>query len=88
MIRWRQGADGPEPDVFEGHGDLVTLNHDEPGVVDLVADAATGRLANLSYRLRGSASWGNSGFPIPFEKSGNLDVLRRMREVLGPLILR
>ncbi|AFV88940.1 Alpha amylase, catalytic domain-containing protein [Acidipropionibacterium acidipropionici ATCC 4875] len=38
MIRWRQGADGPEPDVFEGHGDLVTLNHDEPGVVDLVAD--------------------------------------------------
>ncbi|WP_114046283.1 alpha-amylase family protein [Acidipropionibacterium virtanenii] len=38
MIRWRQGADGPEPDVFEGHGDLVALNHDEPEVSRMVTD--------------------------------------------------
>lgn len=36
MIRWRQGDEGPEPDVFEGHGDLVTLNHDEPEVSRMV----------------------------------------------------
>ncbi|WCC80463.1 alpha-amylase family protein [Cutibacterium equinum] len=32
MVRWRDG----QLDVFEGHGDLVTLNHDDPGVRDLV----------------------------------------------------
>lgn len=36
MIRWRQGKNGPEPDVFEGHGDLIGLNHDEPAVAELV----------------------------------------------------
>lgn len=55
-------------------------------LVDLVAAAATGGLSNLSYRLKGSAGWGWSGFPILFEKSGNLDVLRRIREVFGPLL--
>lgn len=55
-------------------------------LVDLVGAAATGGLSNLSYRLRGRAGWGWSGFPISFEKSGNLDVLRRIREVLGPLV--
>lgn len=32
MVRWHDG----ELQVFEGHGDLVTLNHDEPAVADLV----------------------------------------------------
>ena len=32
MVRWRDG----QPDVFEGHGDLVALNHDDPAVRDLV----------------------------------------------------
>lgn len=55
-------------------------------LVDMVGQLATGRLSNLSYRLRGRANWGNSFIPIPFEKSGNLDVLRKLREALGPLI--
>lgn len=33
--------DGPDWDCFEGHRSLVTLNHDEPRVVDLVADVMT-----------------------------------------------
>lgn len=36
MIRWRDGSDGPEPDVFERHGELVALNHEEPAVAELV----------------------------------------------------
>lgn len=55
-------------------------------LVEMVGQLATGRLSNLSYRLRGRANWGNSFIPIPFEKSGNLDVLRKLREALGPLM--
>ena len=55
-------------------------------LLDTVGQLATGRLSNLSYRFKGSANWGNSFIPIPFEKSGNLDVLRRLREALGPLM--
>lgn len=43
-VRWRDGADGPEPDVFEGHDGLVALDHDEPLVADLVVDVMTGWL--------------------------------------------
>ncbi len=38
-IRWTD--DGPDWDCFEGHRSLVTLNHDSPRVVDLVADVMT-----------------------------------------------
>ncbi|WP_454049737.1 alpha-amylase family protein [Cellulomonas sp. Marseille-Q8402] len=38
-ITWRDT--GPEWDCFEGHRALVTLNHDSPRVVDLVADVMT-----------------------------------------------
>ena len=34
---WQPGQ-LPEYDVFEGHGGLVELNHDDPGVVQLVVD--------------------------------------------------
>lgn len=33
--------DGPAPHVFEGHGDLVSLNHDSPQTAEFVADAMT-----------------------------------------------
>lgn len=39
----------------------------------------------LSYRLRGSASWGESGLAIPFERQGSLDPMRSLRRLL-PLI--
>ncbi|WP_420176470.1 alpha-amylase family protein [Luteococcus sp. OSA5] len=35
-IDWNQNP--PRAEVFEGHGSLVALNHDEPATVDLVAD--------------------------------------------------
>ncbi|GEL95305.1 alpha-amylase family protein [Cellulomonas composti] len=40
---FRLHRDGAEVtwDCFEGHRDLVTLNHDEPAVADLVADVMT-----------------------------------------------
>ncbi len=43
---------------------------------------ATGR-ADPLYRLRGTASWGRSGVPIRFERSGDLESLRRLGEILG-----
>lgn len=55
-------------------------------LVDLVGLLTRGGLGNLSYRLRGNATWGSGFFPVAFEKSGDLDVLRRLREVLGPLV--
>lgn len=45
-LRWRTGIDGVgEPEVFEGHGALVALNHDNPDVADHVADVMTHWLA-------------------------------------------
>ena len=35
------------------------------------------------YRLRGTATWGRSGIAIPFERSGDLEALRRLRQILG-----
>ena len=42
-ITWPGAGTGDEPtwDCFEGHRALVTLNHDSPRVVDLVADVMT-----------------------------------------------
>ena len=43
-------------------------------------------LTALSYRLKGSAQWGDGVFTIPFERRGELDLLRRFREALRPLL--
>jgi LEA14-like dessication related protein len=51
-------------------------------ILDLFAAARSAGLSNLSYRLKGSANWGSSPFSIPFERSGNLDALARLRELL------
>lgn len=54
-------------------------------LVELVGRLTGSGWINLSYRLKGNATWGSGFIPIPFEKSGDLDVLRRLREVLEPL---
>jgi len=36
LFRIDWSGDEPQPAVFEGHGDLVALNHDDPATVDLV----------------------------------------------------
>lgn len=51
-------------------------------LLDLLSAARSAGLSNLSYRLKGSANWGVSPFAIPFEKSGNLDALQRLRDLL------
>ena len=51
-------------------------------ILDLLSAARGAGLLNLSYRLKGSANWGSSPFAIPFEKSGNLDALQRLRDLL------
>lgn len=38
--------------------------------------------APLAYRLRGSARWGASPFPVRFERAGDLDALRKLRDLL------
>ena len=35
-MSWPEGAEAPEYETFEGHGNLVALNHAEPAVVDHV----------------------------------------------------
>ncbi|MDO5501343.1 MAG: alpha-amylase family glycosyl hydrolase, partial [Propionibacteriaceae bacterium] len=47
MIRW----DGDRPKGWEGHGDLVELNHDHPEVRAMVADIMT------HWLRRGAAGW-------------------------------
>lgn len=48
-IDWSSGE--PRPDDFEGHGDLVALNHASDAVVDLVADVM------LHWLRRGADGW-------------------------------
>ncbi|HEY0878950.1 MAG TPA: LEA type 2 family protein [Zeimonas sp.] len=38
--------------------------------------------AQWGYRLSGSATWGWSGFPLRFARSGDLEVLRELAELL------
>lgn len=52
-------------------------------LLDLLKQVPRSDFAKLSYRLRGGAAWGWSGFPLSFEKRGDLDALRSLRELIG-----
>jgi LEA14-like dessication related protein len=54
-------------------------------LVAFVRDLSLVELTALSYRLKGSASWGDGIFTIPFERRGEFDVLRKFRDALRPL---
>jgi LEA14-like dessication related protein len=54
-------------------------------LVAFVRDLSLVELTALSYRLKGSASWGDGVFTIPFERRGEFDVLRKFRDALRPL---
>jgi LEA14-like dessication related protein len=43
-------------------------------------------LGKLSYSLKGSAQWNNGPFNIPFERKGDLSMLKKFTERLGPLL--
>jgi len=53
-------------------------------LLDLVRALRHSAGSPLGYRLHGSANWGRSPFAIPFEKRGEFDALRRLRERLEP----
>lgn len=52
-------------------------------LLDVIARFRTGNWENFSYRLAGSANWGNTPFGVPFERSGNLDILKRLSILFG-----
>ena len=69
-IRWSPGAgpgDLPDYDDFEGHGQLVALDHDSPAVVDLVADVMCHWLAAGADGWRLDAAY---AVPLPFWARG------------------
>lgn len=55
-------------------------------LVAFVRELSLVELTALSYRLKGSANWGDGIFTIPFERRGELDVLRKFRDALRPLL--
>lgn len=52
-------------------------------LIEVFARLRDASLEGPVYRLRGSATWGHSGIAIPFERSGDLEALRRLRQILG-----
>lgn len=48
----------------------------------LLRELRTVEPASWGYRLSGTASWGWSGFPLRFDRSGDLEVLRELGELL------
>lgn len=48
----------------------------------LLRKVATGPWPDAVWELKGSAHWGDSPFAIPFERRGDSDSLRRLRELL------
>lgn len=52
-------------------------------LLDVIDRFRSGNWDNFSYRLAGHANWGNTPFGVPFERSGNLDVLKRLSTIFG-----
>ena len=48
----------------------------------LLRGLRTAEPAQWSYRLSGSATWGWSGLPLRFDRSGDLEMLRELGELL------
>jgi LEA14-like dessication related protein len=43
-------------------------------------------LGKLSYSLKGSANWNNGPFSIPFERRGDLSMLKKFTDRLAPFL--
>jgi LEA14-like dessication related protein len=52
-------------------------------LLDVMQRFRGGSLNRFTYRLAGSARWGNTPFEVPFERSGDLDTLRRLLDIFG-----
>lgn len=51
-------------------------------LADLLSRVRNPGADGYQYRLRGSANWGRSPLAIPFQKTGELDALRRLGALL------
>ncbi len=72
-IYWREPGVEPDYEHFEGHLNLVTLNHDSPAVVDLVVEAM------CRWLERGADGWRlDAAYAVP--PSFWTRVVRRVRE--------
>ena len=52
-------------------------------LLDVLERFCAGNWDNFSYRLAGHANWGNTPFGVPFERTGNLDILKRLSIIFG-----
>lgn len=52
-------------------------------LLDLLSAVRSDAAGRFEYRLRGSANWGSSPFKLPFEKTGDLEALQRLRKAFG-----
>jgi LEA14-like dessication related protein len=52
-------------------------------LLDVLDRFRSGNWDNFNYRLAGRANWGNTPFSVPFERSGNLDTLKRLAIIFG-----
>ena len=52
-------------------------------LLDVLERFRAGNWDNFSYRLAGHANWGNTPFGVPFERTGNLDILKRLSIIFG-----
>ncbi len=72
-LRWPEDGGAPTYDVFEGHGGLVQLNHDEPAVIDYVVHVMD------HWLERGADGWRlDAAYAVP--PAFWREVLARVRE--------
>lgn len=55
-------------------------------IVEVMRDLRLGSDSPFPYVLRGSANWGASPLPVRFERTGELEALRGLRNLLRPLL--
>jgi LEA14-like dessication related protein len=61
----------------------VSLSVAAADMRELMATVLRGELDDAAWSLKGTANWGASPLPIPFEKRGDARSLKKLRELLG-----
>lgn len=61
----------------------VSLSVAASDMRELMATVLRGEVDDAAWSLKGTANWGASPLPIPFEKRGDARSLTKLRELLG-----